>query len=69
MRTCAGTHAFAREAPPRHGRHDGHCGTALLEVGAQNLDWPNIGFEYRPTRSFCTRYRMVNGRRRPEPVG
>ena len=31
-----------------------------LEVGAQNLDWPNIGFEYRPTRSFV-HYRYRNG--------
>ena len=31
-----------------------------LEVGAQGLDWPNIGFEYRPTRSFV-HYRYRNG--------
>ena len=31
-----------------------------LEVGAQALDWPNIGFEFRETRSFV-RYQFRNG--------
>lgn len=25
---------------------------SALAVGSQDLDWPNLGFEYRATRSF-----------------
>ena len=31
-----------------------------LAIGAQGLDWPNIGFEYRSTRSFA-HYRFRDG--------
>lgn len=39
--------------PPTGPTRNGRTSVKMVQkVGAQNLDWPNLGFEYRPVNSF-----------------
>lgn len=43
---------WGRLGNDERGRLKMGVGTDMSKVGTENLDWPNLGFEYRQTRSF-----------------